>query len=215
MKNGKLILLLVLCSLLLFMAHNRAKQAQTAPAINEPPKETKLSPNNSSLEPDSDKCRFLKREFYRIDSLKNKDLEDACGQPGSDLERLGDKMRQFNHIIGPASARHDVPEKLIAAVIQVESNWDTKTEKGLMQLEPITQKETGVDNPQNPHQNVDGGTQYLKKMCDQFGSVELGLIANNIGPTKLRKILTNKKNGKIPSDAVRYAQKVMYLYQNA
>jgi soluble lytic murein transglycosylase-like protein len=206
------------------MAHNRAKQAQTVLAIDEPPKETKLSPNNSSLEPDSDKSKFLKREYYRIDSPNNfrENEADTCEQPvfDFDLKKFAKKMREFNHVIGPAAEQHQVPKKLIAAVIRIESNWDTLAEsengaQGLMQLNPVTQEETEVKNPFNAKENVDGGTEYLKKLCNEFGSVRLGLIGFKIGPTKLRKILANKKHGKIPPSAKEYAQKVMFLYQNA
>ncbi|MBU4216419.1 lytic transglycosylase domain-containing protein [Candidatus Parcubacteria bacterium] len=224
MKRWILISSLVLCSLLLFMAHNREKQAQTAPAINEPPKETKLSPNNSSLEPDSDKNKFLSREYYRIDQssvCEDENTHDTA-EPLNfdfDLKKFAKKMREHDKIIGPASQKHQMPKKLIAAVIRVESNWDTLAvskngAKGLMQLNPITQEETEVKNPFNAKENVDGGTEYLGKMCKEFGSIELGLIANNIGPTRLRKILAGKERGKIPPSAKKYAQKVLYLYQN-
>lgn len=224
MKRWILISSLVLCSLLLFMAHNRAKQAQIVLAIDEPPKETKLSPNNKGLEPDSDNNRFLSREYYRIDSPNNfKDNgTDTCEQPDFDfdLRKFAKKMREFNHVIGPASEQHQVPKKLIAAVIRIESNFDPLAEskngaQGLMQLNAVTQEETEVHNPFNAKQNVDGGTEYLKKLCDEFGSVRLGLIGYKIGPTKLRKILADKKNGEIPPSAKIYAQKVLFLYQNA
>ena len=196
------------------MAHNSEEKAHAALAINEPRKETKLNPAYAGLKPDSDN-KLLNKEFYRINSLNNINSNEPRTCEPQDLERLVNKMRQFNHIIGQASRRHDVPKKLIAAIIQVESNWDTESAEGLMQLQQLAQEETGVKNASDVKQNINGGTQYLKQMCVLFGCVELGIVAYNIGPTKLRIILADRRYRKIPPDAIQYAQRVMYLYQSA
>ena len=56
---------------------------------------------------------------------------------------------------------------------------------GLMQLMPETARELGVD-PQNPHQNAEGGAQYLRDLLAKYeGSpdqVLLALAAYNAGP---------------------------------
>lgn len=217
----RLIFLCLVCSLLLLMAHNSNEKVPIAPAINEPPKETKLDSAAAESKPDYDK-KYLNREFYRIDSHNNNEnnVLNTGDQPvfDFDLKKFAKKMREFNPVLAPASRQHQMPKKLIGAVIRYESNWDiyAKSEKGaegLMQLKPETQEETEVKNPYDPKQNINGGTQYLKQMCDMFGSIELGVIAYKIGPTRLKSILAN--DGEIPPSAIKYAQKIMYLYQNA
>ncbi len=125
-------------------------------------------------------------------------------------------VSKFEKEIFMASMLHELPVSLIKAVISVESSWDmyarSKTgAEGLMQLNHVTQKEMFVKNPFDPVENISRGTEYLKRMCIMFGSIELGLVAYKIGPTKLRKKI--KKNGRsVPSEARAYVKKVLFLY---
>jgi soluble lytic murein transglycosylase-like protein len=89
--------------------------------------------------------------------------------------------------ISAASARHAVPERLIWAVIRVESGFDQRAvsprgARGLMQLMPETAALLGVRDAFNPRQNIDGGTRHLRAMMVRFrNDVRLAVAAYNAG----------------------------------
>jgi hypothetical protein len=76
---------------------------------------------------------------------------------------------------------------------------------GLMQLMPDTAKQLGVD-PNDPKQNVAGGTAYLKQLYAKYGNWNQALEAYNWGPGKLDDAL--KHGTLVPSGVVAYANDV-------
>ena len=110
-----------------------------------------------------------------------------------------------------AARRYNLPEKLIASVIQAESNFQVDAvspagAQGLMQLMPATAKELGVDDPFDVRQNIDGGAGYLRRMLDRFGGdVRLALAAYNAGPGTVEKY-----NGNVPyRETQNYIERVL------
>lgn len=95
--------------------------------------------------------------------------------------------------IRDAARRHAVPEHLIAAVIAVESNFDSravspKGAKGLMQLMPQTARRFGVRDVFAPHENIDAGAAYLSELLRLFGDeLPLALAAYNAGEGAVMK----------------------------
>jgi soluble lytic murein transglycosylase-like protein len=89
--------------------------------------------------------------------------------------------------IAEAAARYAVPERLIWAVIRVESGFDhravsRKGARGLMQLMPETAAKLGVRDPFDPRQNIRGGTAHLRAMMERFRhDVRLAVAAYNAG----------------------------------
>src|SRR4029434_8301931 len=87
--------------------------------------------------------------------------------------------------IKDAAERHGVPERLVQAVIRVESAFNpravsVKGAQGLMQLMPETASLLGVRNSCDPQQNVDGGVRHLRGLIDRFGNdLPLALAAYN------------------------------------
>jgi hypothetical protein len=112
--------------------------------------------------------------------------------PPDDKALIADSIKR-------AARRYHLPEKLIASVIQAESNFQVDAvspagAQGLMQLMPATAKELGVDDPFDVRQNIDGGAAYLRQMLDRFdGDVRLALAAYNAGPGTV-----DKYNGNVP-----------------
>lgn len=89
-------------------------------------------------------------------------------------DRSSARFRRFDRFIGEASRLYAIPEPLIRAVIQAESNYDPRVvshcgAQGLMQLMPATGRRMGVRDPFNPRQNILGGTRYLRYLANIFG----------------------------------------------
>ncbi len=101
-------------------------------------------------------------------------------------EKLPSGELDIDRVITEASHQEDMEEELIRAVIQIESGFDPEAvshrgARGLMQLMPGTAAELGVD-PDNPAENIMGGTRYLSSMLHRFGNLEEALAAYNAGP---------------------------------
>jgi soluble lytic murein transglycosylase-like protein len=89
-----------------------------------------------------------------------------------------------------AAKKARIPDGFVRSVMKAESGFhaDAVSPKGaigLMQLMPGTAQELGVD-PKNPHQNVEGGAEYLRELLAKYeddpNQVLLALAAYNAGP---------------------------------
>jgi hypothetical protein len=91
-------------------------------------------------------------------------------------------------MIREVSDRYRVDPALVRAVIQTESNWNSravsrKGAQGLMQLVPGTAQQLGVNNAFDPKQNLDGGVRYLHSLLERYnGDLDRALAAYNAGP---------------------------------
>jgi len=99
-------------------------------------------------------------------------------------------LRSFEHldkIVEEVASRHGIDPLLVKAIIKAESMYDPravspKGAMGLMQLMPETTRILGIQDPFDPHQNVEGGVRYLKYLIEKFGDLSLALAAYNAGP---------------------------------
>jgi soluble lytic murein transglycosylase-like protein len=102
--------------------------------------------------------------------------------PGS-----GKNASRYDAHIREAAALYRIPEALISAVIQVESNFDPRAVSpanahGLMQLLPSTAERMMVTDIFDPRQNILGGTRYLRVLANTFnGNLQLTVAAYNAG----------------------------------
>ena len=93
----------------------------------------------------------------------------------------------YSQEIAEAAARHAVPERLIWAVIRVESGFDpravsSKGARGLMQLMPETAAMLGVRDAFNPRENINAGTRHLRGMMERFRhDLPMAIAAYNAG----------------------------------
>lgn len=100
---------------------------------------------------------------------------------------------KYSSEIKKAAQTYDVPEKLIAAVMKQESNFNSSVvssagASGLMQLMPTTARYLGVEDRFDPQQNIMGGAKYLRQMLDKFdNNIETALAAYNAGPGNVNK----------------------------
>ncbi len=131
------------------------------------------------------------------------------------LPYMGTNKKKFGDLIAEAANRHQVDVRLLHAVIQAESAYDasaisTAGAVGLMQLMPDTARRYGVVNRNDPVQNIDGGTHYLKDLLRMFNSnLNLAVAAYNAGENAVIRY-----NHTIPPypETQNYVKTVMSLY---
>jgi soluble lytic murein transglycosylase-like protein len=89
--------------------------------------------------------------------------------------------------IAEVAGRYGVPQRLVEAVIRVESAFNPaavsrKGARGLMQLMPGTASVLGVRDAFNPRQNIDGGVRHLRGLMDRYpNNLPLAIAAYNAG----------------------------------
>jgi soluble lytic murein transglycosylase-like protein len=131
------------------------------------------------------------------------------------LPFAGLNKKKFADLIAEAANRHQVDVNLLHAVIQAESAYDAGAISsagavGLMQLMPDTARRYGVVNRNDPVQNIDGGTHYLKDLLKMFDSkLHLAVAAYNAGEGAVIRY-----NNSIPPypETQNYVKTVLALY---
>ncbi len=97
------------------------------------------------------------------------------------------KYQLYKDEINKAALAYQIDPNLLHAIIAVESDYNpravsSKGALGLMQLMPSTAKRFGVTNYFDPHQNIQGGTQYLAYLLKLFNqNKQLAIAAYNAG----------------------------------
>ncbi len=90
-------------------------------------------------------------------------------------------------VVRQSAERYGVEPRLILGVIRVESNFEPKARsssgaRGLMQLLPETGRRFGARSLDDPAQNVDAGTHYLRYLLELFrGDVDRALAGYTAG----------------------------------
>src|SRR2546426_2696480 len=93
----------------------------------------------------------------------------------------------YSQEIAEAAVRYAVPERLIWAVIRVESGFDhravsRKGARGLMQLMPETAAILGVRDSFDPRENIHAGARHLRGLMERFRyDLPLAIAAYNAG----------------------------------
>lgn len=129
-------------------------------------------------------------------------------------ELIGKTKENYGEMVSIAAMLHDYDEKMILAVIVVESEGRKNAlshagAQGLMQLMPITAKSMGAKNPNEPFQNILAGTKYLKQLENRYGfeTPQDALVAYNMGPTRARRWLSQ-----YDANNYGYVRNVMHVY---
>jgi soluble lytic murein transglycosylase-like protein len=125
-------------------------------------------------------------------------------------------IRKFSPLIESASRTHGVDVALVHAVISAESGYNPSAlskagARGLMQLMPDTARRYGVQNINDPMENINGGVRYLRDLLAMFnGNLELAVAAYNAGENAVIR-----HGHKIPpyAETVHYVPKVLGFYR--
>ena len=123
----------------------------------------------------------------------------------------------YRDLVEAAAKRYNVDADLITSVIAVESNFDPKAvsrknARGLMQLLPETAAQLGVKNIDDPAENIDAGTRYLRDLLQKYNNdVALALAAYNAGPDKVQLY------GRVPpyAETISYVKRVKRGYEKS
>jgi hypothetical protein len=91
----------------------------------------------------------------------------------------------YREVITTAAKKHGVDARLVHALIQVESAYQSHAvsragARGLMQILPSTGRQYGALDLFDPRVNVDAGVRHLKGLLDRF-ELPLALAAYNAG----------------------------------
>jgi soluble lytic murein transglycosylase-like protein len=122
----------------------------------------------------------------------------------------------YRELVEAAAAHYKVDADLIASVIAAESNFDPKAvsrkkARGLMQLMPETAARLGVRNIEDPQENIDAGTRYLRELLQKYNNnLVLALAAYNAGPERIERY------GRVPpfAETISYVRRVKRSYEN-
>ncbi len=152
----------------------------------------------------------------RLGAAFEQTVEAASVRVRAATEPHGASRSSIDHIVGANAAAFGVDPALVEAIIANESGFDPYARssagaRGLMQLMPQTAAALGVDDPDDPAQNVRGGTRYLRSLLDRFGDVRLAVAAYNAGPAAVARY------GGIPpfAETERYVRSVLSSYRAA
>jgi len=123
---------------------------------------------------------------------------------------------EIESLVQAASDREGVDADLIRDVMKEESAFkpcavSPKGAMGLMQLMPMTASDMGVSNPFDPEENVNAGTQFLKRLMLRYGGdIALTLGAYNAGPSRVESA-SRPAVPEIP-ETVNYVRDILSLF---
>ena len=128
---------------------------------------------------------------------------------------------RYESIIESVASKYGFSKEFITAVIKTESGFDVDAvsnsgAKGLMQITDETAawcaEKMGMEQYDvfDFEDNINIGTYYLSYLYERFGSIELGVVAYNAGPSKLDEWIAEEKElDDIPyEETKKYIQKI-------
>jgi soluble lytic murein transglycosylase len=117
-----------------------------------------------------------------------------------------DELKNVAIMIYKASGQHNLDYRLILAIMKIESNFrhnavSSKGARGLLQVKPSHAKFIARDmgilwygdkTLDEPDKNIKIGVHFFSELMGDFDNVNMALLAYNIGPTKLKQIVSEK-----------------------
>ncbi len=157
-------------------------------------------------------------EHSRIDHIEAEEVETAAESSGKKERGFSTGSQKLDGLIRQNGGRYGVDPYLIFLVMEQESHFNSrvvspKGARGLMQLMPGTSARFGVRRPNDPAQNISGGTRYLKQLLDRFNNrVDLVLASYNAGEGAVIKF-----GHKVPPyrETREYVKRISYRYRRS
>jgi len=151
----------------------------------------------------------VSKTIFKFRTYTSKDF------PSRTLRYSSHNKQRYAGLIEQTASKYQIDPKLVHAVIQTESAYDADAVSsagavGLMQLMPETARRFGVNDRNDPNQNVEGGIRYLKHLINLFeDNVRLAVAAYNAGENAVMKY-----NYSIPPypETQNYVRQVLALY---
>lgn len=144
----------------------------------------------------------------------------GCAKSRADVvparETSPDRFHRYDRHIAEAATVYGLPQALLRAVIQVESDYDPRVvscagARGLMQLMPDVEKEQQVADVFDPRRNILGGARLLRLLANRFrGDLVLTIAGYHAGAGAVLKY-----DGVPPYETTqRYVRMVLRAYQS-
>jgi Transglycosylase SLT domain len=157
-------------------------------------------------------------EHSRIDHIEAEEAEKVAESSGKKERGFSTGSQKLDGLIRQNGSRYGVDPYLIFLVMEQESHFNPrvvspKGAQGLMQLMPGTSARFGVRRPNDPAQNISGGTRYLKQLLDRFNNrVDLALASYNAGEGAVIKF-----GHKVPPyrETREYVKRISYRYRRS
>ena len=134
--------------------------------------------------------------------------------PQRPIDSTAPTAREWQQIIDEAARLFGLDSTFVAAMIQVESNFDhraisTAGAQGAMQIMPKTQELLGLKDPFDARANIYAGCAYIRALLNKYQKPDLALAAYNAGPGAVDRFCG------IPPyrETQNYVRKVMELWQ--
>jgi len=119
-----------------------------------------------------------------------------------------EKLLETARSIYKVSKQYGIDYRLMLAIIKIESNFkhnvvSPKGARGLLQIKPSLAKFIakdagvlwkGIKTLDEPEKNIRIGVFFFSRLLEDFDNIYLALNAYNMGPTKLKNILKEKKS---------------------
>jgi soluble lytic murein transglycosylase-like protein len=108
------------------------------------------------------------------------------------LGSLQERQERAWPLVRHFSERENLDPALVMALVQVESHFDPRVvsgrgARGLMQINGVTARHLGLEDPMDPVANLEAGTRYLATLGKIFNNdVQLMLAAYNAGPSRVQ-----------------------------
>jgi soluble lytic murein transglycosylase len=123
-------------------------------------------------------------------------------------ENLNDsELKTIAEIVYDESSKKQVDYRLVLAIMKIESNFrqdavSKKGARGLLQVKPSLARYIAQDvgvhwkgdtTLDEPEKNIKIGVHFFSQLIEDFENINMALHAYNIGPTRLRGLVTDKK----------------------